>query len=185
MPGTPGLEHRIGGLEKADGLGNVSYDPENHHRMSLLRAEKIDRIARDIPPLDMFGADEGDLLILGWGCTYGAIRQRGRAPARRRHSVAHAHLRYLNPFPANLGDVLRRYRAVLVPELNLGQLSRLIRDAYLVDAIVVRPDARQAVPDPGDRRRGEAGPRPDGAPRIVADRRRRAGRRRPGAAAHG
>jgi 2-oxoglutarate/2-oxoacid ferredoxin oxidoreductase subunit alpha len=134
VPGTPGLEHRIGGLEKADGLGNVSYDPDNHHKMTLLRAGKVAGIARDIPPLDVFGPEDGELLILGWGSTYGVIRsavERLRAEGR---SVAHAHLRYLNPFPANTGDVLRRYRAVLVPELNLGQLAFLIRGTYLVDA---------------------------------------------------
>ena len=133
IPGTPGLEHRIGGLEKADGLGNVSYDAENHHKMTLLRAQKVAGIARDIPPLDVFGPDDGELLILGWGSTYGVIRsavERLRAEGR---SVAHAHLRYLNPFPANTGDVLRRYRTVLVPELNLGQLSFLLRGTYLVD----------------------------------------------------
>jgi 2-oxoglutarate ferredoxin oxidoreductase subunit alpha len=135
VPGTPGLEHRIGGLEKADGLGNVSYDPENHHRMTILRAQKVAGIARDIPPLETFGADEGDLLILGWGSTYGAIRsavERLRAAGR---SVGHAHLRYLNPFPANTGEVLSRYRSVLIPEINLGQLALLLRAAYLVDAI--------------------------------------------------
>jgi 2-oxoglutarate ferredoxin oxidoreductase subunit alpha len=135
VPGTPGLEHRIGGLEKADGLGNVSYDPENHHRMTLLRAQKVAGIARDIPPLETWGADEGDLLILGWGSTYGAIRsavERLRASGR---SVGHAHLRYLNPFPANTGEVLGRFRSVLIPEINLGQLALLVRATYLVDAI--------------------------------------------------
>ncbi len=134
IPGTPGLEHRIGGLEKLDVLGTVSYDPDNHHRMTLLRAEKVARIARDIPPLEVFGPPEGELLILGWGSTYGAIRsavERMRANGR---SVAHAHLRHLNPFPANTGDVLRAYRHVLIPELNLGQLRQMIRSTYLVDA---------------------------------------------------
>jgi 2-oxoglutarate/2-oxoacid ferredoxin oxidoreductase subunit alpha len=135
VPGTPGLEHRVGGLEKADILGNVSYDPENHHRMTLLRAEKIARIARDIPPLDVFGPTEGDLLILGWGSTYGAIRSAVERLQASGASVAHAHLRYLNPFPANTGEVLRSYRRVLVPELNLGQLLMLLRARYLVDAI--------------------------------------------------
>src|SRR5215203_1327376 len=132
IPGTPGLEHRIGGLEKADGLGNVSYDPDNHHRMSLLRAAKVAGIARDIPPLDVYGPETGDLLILGWGSTYGVLRsavERMRAEGR---SVAHAHLRYLNPFPANTGEVLRRYRTVLLPELNLGQLAFILRGTYLV-----------------------------------------------------
>jgi 2-oxoglutarate ferredoxin oxidoreductase subunit alpha len=135
IPGTAGLEHRIGGLEKADGLGNVSYDPDNHHHMSVLRARKVAGIAADIPPLETFGAEEGELLILGWGSTYGVLRsavERLRASGR---PVAHAHLRYLNPFPANTGEVLTRYRKVLVPEINLGQLSFLIRGTFLVDAL--------------------------------------------------
>ena len=135
IPGTAGLEHRIGGLEKADGLGNVSYDPDNHHRMSLYRAEKVAGIAKDIPPLEVFGPEEGDLLILGWGSTYGALRSATERLMAGGRSVAHAHLRYLNPFPLNTGDVLRRYRTVLVPEINLGQLSFLIRGRFLVDAV--------------------------------------------------
>ncbi|HET8786228.1 MAG TPA: 2-oxoacid:acceptor oxidoreductase subunit alpha [Candidatus Limnocylindrales bacterium] len=135
VPGTPGLEHRIGGLEKADILGNVSYDPENHHRMQLLRQAKIDAIANDIPPLDVFGPAEGDLLILGWGSTYGAIRSAVERLQSKGRSVAHAHVRYLNPLPANTGDVVRAYRRVLIPEVNLGQLSMLIRARYLVDAV--------------------------------------------------
>ncbi len=135
VPGTPGLEHRIGGLEKAETLGNVSYDPENHHRMVLLRAEKIARIANDIPELDVFGPPRGDLLILGWGSTYGAIRSAVERLQAEGHAVGHAHLRHLNPFPRNLGDVLGAYRQVLVPELNLGQLLMLIRARYLIDAL--------------------------------------------------
>jgi 2-oxoglutarate ferredoxin oxidoreductase subunit alpha len=135
VPGTPGMEHRIGGLEKLDVLGTVSYDPDNHHRMSLLRAEKVARIAKDIPPLEVFGPPTGDLLILGWGSTYGAIRSAAERLQGRGKSVAHAHLRHLNPFPANTGDVLRGYRTVLVPEINLGQLRTLIRSEYLVDAL--------------------------------------------------
>jgi 2-oxoglutarate ferredoxin oxidoreductase subunit alpha len=135
VPGTPGLEHRIGGLEKADILGNVSYDPDNHHRMQLLRQAKIAGIAADIPPLDVYGPAEGDLLILGWGSTYGAIRSAVERLQARGASVAHAHMRYLNPFPANTGDVVRAYRRVLIPEVNLGQLLLLIRARYLIDAI--------------------------------------------------
>jgi 2-oxoglutarate/2-oxoacid ferredoxin oxidoreductase subunit alpha len=135
VPGTPGLEHRIGGLEKADVLGNVNYDPENHHRMTLLRQAKIAGIANDIPPVEVFGPAEGDLLILGWGSTYGAIRSAVERLHERGAAVAHAHLRYLNPFPTNLGDVLRAYRQVLIPELNLGQLLMLVRARYLVDAV--------------------------------------------------
>lgn len=134
VPGAPGLEHRIGGLEKADITGNVSYDPENHHRMTLLRAEKIARVANDIPDLETYGRDEGELLILGWGSTYGALRSAVERLLAEGQSVAHAHLRYLNPFPRNTGDVLDRYRRVLIPELNLGQLLMLIRARYLIDA---------------------------------------------------
>ena len=135
VPGTPGLEHRIGGLEKNDILGNVSYDPDNHHRMQVLRQEKVAGIARDIPPLDVYGADEGDLLILGWGSTYGAIRSAVERMRGRGLLVSHAHIRHLNPFPANTGDVLRAFRRVLIPEVNLGQLSMLIRARYLIDAV--------------------------------------------------
>ena len=135
VPGTPGLEHRIGGLEKADILGNVSYDPDNHDRMQRLRQAKIAGIAADIPPLDVYGPSEGDLLILGWGSSYGAIRSAVERLQADGKSVAHAHLRYLNPFPENTGDVVRAYKRVLIPELNLGQLLMLIRARYLVDAI--------------------------------------------------
>jgi 2-oxoglutarate ferredoxin oxidoreductase subunit alpha len=135
IPGTPGLEHRIGGLEKSDVTGNVSYDAANHERMVLYRAEKVARIANDIPDVELTGDREGELLVLGWGSTYGAIIsavQRARAGGL---SVSHAHLRHLNPFPHNLEDVLSRFERVLVPELNLGQLRMLVRARYLVDAI--------------------------------------------------
>src|SRR5688500_4800064 len=122
IPGTPGLEHRIGGLEKADVTGNVSYDPDNHHRMQLLRHEKVARIADDIPEVVPFGPSSGDLLVLGWGSTYGAIRSAVERLQSEGRSVAHAHLRHLNPFPRNLGEVLTSYRKVLIPEVNLGQL---------------------------------------------------------------
>lgn len=135
VPGTPGLEHRIGGLEKADVTGNVSYDPDNHHRMQQLRAAKVAGIARDIPPLEVYGPTRGDLLILGWGSTFGAIRSAVERLHADGRSVAHAHLRHLNPFPVNTSEVLRSYRRVLIPEVNLGQLLMLIRSAYLVDAI--------------------------------------------------
>jgi 2-oxoglutarate ferredoxin oxidoreductase subunit alpha len=134
VPGTPGLEHRIGGLEKLDILGTISYDPDNHHRMQLLRAEKVARIARDIPPLDIFGPPEGELLILGWGSTYGAIRSAVERLQDGGRKVAHAHLRHLNPFPTNTGDIVRAFRRVLIPELNMGQLRMLIRSTFLVDA---------------------------------------------------
>ncbi len=135
IPGTPGLEHRIGGLEKADVIGNVSYDPDNHHRMMTLRAAKVAGIADDIPPLEVFGPERGDLLILGWGSTYGAIRSAVERLNADGKAVAHAHLRHLNPFPANTEDLLRRYRRVLVPEVNLGQLSMLVRARFLIDAV--------------------------------------------------
>jgi 2-oxoglutarate/2-oxoacid ferredoxin oxidoreductase subunit alpha len=135
VPGTAGLEHRIGGLEKADITGNVSYDPDNHHRMQLLRQAKVAGIARDIPPLEVFGPSSGELLILGWGSTYGAIRSAVERLLAEGQPVAHAHLRHLNPFPSNTEDVLRSYRRVLIPEVNLGQLLMLIRAKYLVDAI--------------------------------------------------
>ena len=135
VPGTKGLEHRIGGLEKADITGNVSYDPDNHHRMQLLRQAKVAGIADDIAPLEVFGPSEGDLLILGWGSTYGAIRSAVERLHASGQSVAHAHLRHLNPFPANTEAVLRSYRTVLIPEVNLGQLLMLIRARYLIDAV--------------------------------------------------
>jgi 2-oxoglutarate/2-oxoacid ferredoxin oxidoreductase subunit alpha len=135
VPGTPGLEHRIGGLEKADITGNVSYDPDNHHRMQELRQAKVAGIANDIPPLEVFGPEEGDLLILGWGSTYGAIRSAVERLQDRGAAVAHAHLRHLNPMPLNTGEVLRRYHTVLIPEINLGQLLLLIRSRFLIDAV--------------------------------------------------
>ncbi|HET7495735.1 MAG TPA: 2-oxoacid:acceptor oxidoreductase subunit alpha [Candidatus Limnocylindrales bacterium] len=135
VPGTAGLEHRIGGLEKADITGNVSYDPDNHHRMQMLRAAKVAGIADDIGPLEVFGPGSGDLLVLGWGSTYGAIRSAVERLQAAGRSVAHAHLRHLNPFPANTEEVLRSYRRVLIPEVNLGQLLMLVRAKYLIDAV--------------------------------------------------
>jgi 2-oxoglutarate/2-oxoacid ferredoxin oxidoreductase subunit alpha len=135
VPGTPGLEHRIGGLEKADGIGNVSYDPENHHRMTQLRAQKVAGIVSDIGDLQVYGPERGDVLILGWGSTYGSIRTAVERLQSQGYAVAHAHLRHLNPFPRNSGDVLAAYRRVLIPEMNMGQLRMLIRARYLIDAI--------------------------------------------------
>ena len=134
VPGTPGLEHRVGGLEKDDATGNVSYDPLNHERMCRLRAAKVAGIAADIPPVEVDGSDDAEVLVLGWGSTYGAVRAAVQRVRARGEKVAHAHLVHLNPFPRNLGEVLSRYRRVLVPELNLGQLSRLVRSEFLVDA---------------------------------------------------
>ncbi len=134
IPGTPGLEHRIGGLEKADITGNVSYDAENHNKMTHLRAEKVARIADDIPDLQVMGEPQGELLVLGWGGTYGAILTAVQRAQAKGLSVSAAQLRYLNPFPKNLGDVLSRFEKVLIPELNLGQLALIIRGQFLVDA---------------------------------------------------
>ncbi len=134
LPGTPGLEHRIGGIEKADGSGNISYDPANHERMVHLRADKVAGIANDIAPVAVTGDDDADLLVVGWGSTWGAIDGAMNRCRAKGHKVAHAHLTHLNPFPANLGEVLARHPRVVVPELNLGQLSRLLRAEYLVDA---------------------------------------------------
>jgi len=136
IPGTPGLEHRIGGLEKEDGTGNVSYDPKNHEHMVHLRADKVARIANDIPPLEVHGdPDGGDLLVLGWGSTLGAITGAVEKARRRGRNVSRAHLRYINPMPANLGKVLDRFDQVLIPELNLGQLALLIQGRFLKKVI--------------------------------------------------
>jgi 2-oxoglutarate/2-oxoacid ferredoxin oxidoreductase subunit alpha len=129
-PGTPGLEHRIGGLGKADITGNVSYDPDNHEKMIGLRAEKIRRIAQDIPELAVRGPESGKLLILGWGSTYGHIYQTVTELTQEGRAVSQAHLSYLNPFPRNLGDVLRRFETVLVPEMNSGHLLMLLRNQF-------------------------------------------------------
>ncbi|MCI0814271.1 MAG: 2-oxoacid:acceptor oxidoreductase subunit alpha [Chloroflexi bacterium] len=134
-PGTPGLEHRIGGLEKADVTGNVSYDPDNHEKMTRFRAEKIARIANDIPDLEVVGGESGDLLVLGWGSTYGANLSAVIRARKEGLAVSCAQLRYLNPFPSNVGDVIARFDQVLIPELNLGQLAMLVRSRYLVDAV--------------------------------------------------
>jgi 2-oxoglutarate/2-oxoacid ferredoxin oxidoreductase subunit alpha len=136
VPGTPGLEHRIGGIEKADGIGSISYDPDNHDLMIRTRQAKIDGIAASIPPLEVDDPDgDARVLVLGWGSTYGSIGAAVRRVRRAGHPVAQAHLRHLNPFPSNLGEVLRRYDKVLVPEINLGQLALLLRGKFLVDVI--------------------------------------------------
>jgi 2-oxoglutarate/2-oxoacid ferredoxin oxidoreductase subunit alpha len=135
IPGTPGLEHRIGGLEKQDGTGNVSYDPLNHEKMVQLRAAKVAAVVQDVPDVVPAGDPDGDLLIVGWGSTAGAITAALRAQHGKRRRIGHVHLRHLNPLPKNLGEVLKRYRRVLVPELNMGQLLWLLRARYLVDAV--------------------------------------------------
>jgi 2-oxoglutarate/2-oxoacid ferredoxin oxidoreductase subunit alpha len=138
IPGTPGLEHRIGGIEKADKTGNISYEPDNHDFMVRTRAAKVDGIAKTIPPLqvdDLTG--DAKVLVLGWGSTYGPIGAAVRRARRAGYSIAQAHLRHLNPFPANLGEVLARYDKVVIPEMNLGQLALLIRGRFLTDVISV------------------------------------------------
>ncbi len=136
VPGTPGLEHRIGGIEKADGAGTISYDPDNHDKMVRLRQAKIDGIAADIGPLEVDDPDnDAKVLVLGWGSTFGSIGAAVRRVRTAGGSIAQAHLRHLSPMPANLGDVLRSYDKVLVPEINLGQLALLLRGRYLVDVI--------------------------------------------------
>jgi 2-oxoglutarate ferredoxin oxidoreductase subunit alpha len=135
IPGTKGLEHRIGGLEKQNITGNISYDPENHEFMVKLRAERVERVADFIPEQKIDnGPEQGDILILGWGGTYGALKTATRDLLAEGLSVAHAHLRYMNPMPKNIEKVLRSYKKVLVPELNNGQLVRIIRDKFLIDA---------------------------------------------------
>jgi len=135
IPGTPGLEHRIGGLEKQDVTGNVNYEPLNHENMVRIRAAKIEAITQDVPNVMPSGDPEGDLLIVSWGSTYGSITQSVKAQREKGRKIAHLHLRYLNPLPANVGDILKRYKKVLVPELNMGQLLWVLRAKYLVNAI--------------------------------------------------
>ena len=134
IPGVPGLEHRLGGLEKEHENGNVSHDPDNHETMCRLRAEKVERVANFIPPLEVDGPPGGDLLVVSWGGTWGAVSAGVTRCRERGMTVAHAHLRCVNPFPSNLGELLTRYRRVLVAELNSGQLALLLRARYLVDA---------------------------------------------------
>jgi len=131
VPGTPGLEHRVGGLEKAEGSGNVSYDPVNHEHMVALRAEKVRRVARGIPPAEVNGPAEGSLLVLGWGSTYGAITSAVAHARDLGHEVSRLHLRYLNPLPPDLGEVLGRFRHVLLPEINTGHLALLLQGRFL------------------------------------------------------
>jgi len=135
LPGTPGLEHRVGGIEKQHITGNVNYDPENHHFMVKLRQEKVDRAAASIPLVEVMGAPTGKVLVLGWGSTYGSISSAVEKMQREGKSVSSAHLRHLNPFPRNLGEVLSGFETVIVPEMNLGQLCTMIRAKFLVDAV--------------------------------------------------
>jgi len=135
VPGTPGLEHRIGGLEKSDVTGHVDYSPDNHQRMVDTRAAKVENIAREIPEQEVDGPESGEMLVVSWGGTFGSVRTAVRRLQSQGASVSHAHLRYLNPFPRNLGDLLSRFDKVVVPELNTGQLRFLLRGKFLVDAI--------------------------------------------------
>lgn len=135
VPGQKGLEHRIGGIEKSAQTGDISYDPRNHHEMTLARAARVAGVARDIPLLEVTGPESGDVLLLGWGGTYGAITSAAEQARKQGKSVASAHLRYLNPFPSNIEQVLKSYKRVIIPELNTGQLSLLIRGKFLVDAV--------------------------------------------------
>jgi 2-oxoglutarate ferredoxin oxidoreductase subunit alpha len=133
IPGTPGLEHRVGGLEKADITGHVSYDPDNHDKMVRLRTEKVANIKNDIPELEVNGDKEGSLLVLGWGGTYGTIIEAVSRARNAGYNVSQTHLKYINPMPKNTGDVLRGFDKILIPEINLGQLARIIRSEYLID----------------------------------------------------
>jgi 2-oxoglutarate ferredoxin oxidoreductase subunit alpha len=137
IPGTPGLEHRIGGLAKEPRTGNVSYDPANSEQMIHLRAEKVARIANEIPPIEIDGPESGELLVVGWGGTFGAITSAVEEARRDKQAVSSIQLRHLNPFPTNLESILRRFNKVLVPELNQGQLVRLLRSEFLVPAIAM------------------------------------------------
>jgi 2-oxoglutarate ferredoxin oxidoreductase subunit alpha len=135
VPGTPGLEHRVGGIEKQDGTGNVNYEPLNHERMVRLRAAKVEAVVQDVPDVVPAGDPEGDLLLVGWGSTYGSITAALRSAREKGGAkIGHVHLRYLNPLPKNLGAVLKRYKKVLVPEMNMGQLVMVLRAKFLVDA---------------------------------------------------
>ena len=134
IPGTAGLQHRVGGLEKAEDSGHVSYDPENHHRMVEIRQEKVNRIQNDIDPTEVYGKNNGDLLIISWGGTYGSCRSAVETLHDEGESVSHVHLRWINPLPKDLGEIIIKFKNVLVPEINMGQLIKLIRSEYLVDA---------------------------------------------------
>ena len=134
LPGTPGLEHRVGGLETAENTGHVSYDPDNHHRMVELRQEKVNRIQNDIAKTEVFGENNGEVLIISWGGTYGSCRSAVETLLDEGKSVSHVHLRWISPLPKDLGEIIAKFKKVLVPEINMGQLIKLIRSEYLVDA---------------------------------------------------
>ena len=135
IPGTPGLEHRIGGLEKAHIYGTVSYVPENHEIMVKMRDAKVKKIQDDIPDLEVFGDEDADLLVAAWGGTYGSVKEAVANLRRKGHKIAQVHFKYLNPFPKNTKDVLTKYKQILVPERNLGQLSKMLKSEFLVEVI--------------------------------------------------
>ena len=134
IPGTPNLEHRLGGIEKEENTGHVNYDPDNHHRMTEIRQEKVNRVRESIGDTDLYGESSGDLLILAWGGTYGACRSATESLRDKGFKVSHAHLRWVNPFPKDLGEILIQFKKVLIPEINMGQLIKLVRSEFLVDA---------------------------------------------------
>ena len=135
IPGVMGLEHRVGGLEKEDNTGNVSYDSENHQHMTNVRQAKVDAIAESIPLIETYGDSSGSLLLVSWGGTFGSVRSAVVHARANNLSVSHIHIRHINPFPKNLGEVLLKFENVLIPELNAGQLSIILRNKYLVDSI--------------------------------------------------
>jgi 2-oxoglutarate ferredoxin oxidoreductase subunit alpha len=134
IPGTPNLEHRLGGIEKEENTGHVNYDPDNHHRMTEIRQEKVNRVRESIGNTDLYGESSGDLLILAWGGTYGACRSATESLNDKGFKVSHAHLRWVNPFPKDLGEIIIQFKKVLIPEINMGQLIKLVRSEFLVDA---------------------------------------------------
>jgi 2-oxoglutarate ferredoxin oxidoreductase subunit alpha len=134
LPGTPGLEHRLGGIEKEENTGHVNYDPDNHHKMTEIRQEKVNRVRDSIGKTDLYGDSSGDLLVLAWGGTYGACRSATETMRDEGLKVSHAHLRWVNPFPKDLGEIIIQFKKVLIPEINMGQLIKLIRSEFLVDA---------------------------------------------------
>jgi 2-oxoglutarate ferredoxin oxidoreductase subunit alpha len=135
IPGTPGLEHRIGGIEKDALTGNISYAPDNHEKQTKVRQQKVERVAQDIGELDISGGESGDVLVIGWGGTYGALRQAQQALVAQGKKVSHAHLRWLNPLEPGLAKVIHNFKHVIVAELNMGQLRSVIRDKFLINAI--------------------------------------------------
>jgi 2-oxoglutarate ferredoxin oxidoreductase subunit alpha len=139
IPGTKGLEHRVGGLSKAPITGNVSYDPKHHSQMVQERAEKVARLANVIPELKVDGPEQGDLLVVSWGGTFGAVHTAVRRAQEAGRAVSHAHFRYLNPFPKNTEAVLRNFKRILIPELNMGQLAFVLRGTFALDTIITYP----------------------------------------------